>query len=189
MKTINVKSHVATPAGVPKPGERFERNGHEYIALGIEQGGLLAIAEKPIAKMPFDRNERNNWRTCTLRKYLNGEYLDEIGGKDGLLPFVSDLTSDDGMTDYEAETDYVFLLSCDLYRKYRAVLQDYEACWWTLTPWSCRPGYASGVRVVRASGALVNYYAYCANGVVPSLLFHLSSFSRAATAAPGEAET
>ena len=36
-----------------------------------------------------------------------------------LLPFVSDLTSDDGMKNYGTAEDYVFLLSCDLYRKYR----------------------------------------------------------------------
>ena len=103
---------------IPKPGEQFEYNGVMFTALGEEQGGVLAIVSKLIKEeMPLDKSNKNDWRTSSLRKYLNGEYLEQFNRGD-LLPFVSDLTSDDGMKDYGTAEDYVFLLSCDLYRKY-----------------------------------------------------------------------
>ena len=168
MKTTNGK-------GVPKPGEKFEYNGQKFIALGLEQGGLLAIAEKPIGDMPFDEDGRADWRTASLRSYLNGDYLKKLGEGD-LMPFTSDLTADDGMKDYGTTEDYVFLLSDALYRKYRDVIPRFRTWWWTITPWSCLPSYASNERNVYTSGALSNRDATVTYGVVPSLLFNLQSF-------------
>lgn len=159
----------------PAAGERFERNGITFVALGVEQGGLLAIAEEPISVMPFDEECRNNWRMSTLREYLNGAFLDRFG-RGGLLPFTSDLTSDDGLKDYGTAEDFVFLLSCDLYRKYRQHIPKQRSWWWTLTPWTTSPDYANIVRLVYTSGALYSIGAYNSRGVVPSLLFNLTSF-------------
>ncbi len=169
------ESSEATSKNLPKPGEKFEYNGHKFIALGLEQGGLLAIAEKPIGDMPFDEDGRADWRTASLRSYLNGDYLKKLGEGD-LMPFTSDLTADDGMKDYGTTEDYVFLLSDALYRKYRDVIPRFRTWWWTITPWSCLPSYANHERVVHTSGALSNYNASLAGGVVPSLLFNLQSF-------------
>ena len=84
----------------PKPGEQFEYNGVKFTALGEEQGGILAIVSELLKdEMPLDESNKNDWRTSSLRKYLNGEYLEQFNRGD-LLPFVSDLTSDDGMKDY-----------------------------------------------------------------------------------------
>lgn len=81
----------------PKPGEQFEYNGVKFTALGEEQGGILAIVSELLKdEMPLDESNKNDWRTSSLRKYLNGEYLEQFNRGD-LLPFVSDLTSDDGM--------------------------------------------------------------------------------------------
>lgn len=159
----------------PAAGERFERNGITFVALGVEQGGLLAIAEEPISVMPFDEECRNNWRMSTLREYLNGAFLDRFG-RGGLLPFTSDLTADDGMRDYGTAEDYVFLLSADLYRKYRDHIPKYREWWWLITPWTTNPDFANVVRFVLTSGALVHSSAVDSLGVVPSLLFNLTSF-------------
>ena len=170
MKNATAKSRI------PAPGARFELKGREWIALGMEQGGLLAIAAESIGDMPFDEDWKNDWRTASLRQYLNGEWLADIG-TEGLLPFMSDLISDDGLRDYGTAEDMVFLLSCDLYRKYREFIPTYNDWWWTLTPWSCYPSSGSGVRYVVTSGALYDYdLASNSFGVVPCLLIDLSSF-------------
>lgn len=161
---------------LPKPGELFERNGVSFVALGIEQGGLLAIVAEPLEEeMAYDENKSNDWRKSTLRKYLNGEYLEGLN-KGDLLPFTSDLTSDDGMKDYGTSEDYVFLLSDNLYRKYRAFIPNYGAWWWTITPYSCHPGHAYIERLVTTDGSLSNSVAYSAIGVAPACLFNPKIF-------------
>ncbi len=161
---------------IPKPGEQFEYNGIEFTALGEEQGGVLAIVSKLIKEeMPLDKSNKNDWRNSSLRKYLNGEYLEQFNRGD-LLPFVSDLTSDDGMKDYGTAEDYVFLLSCDLYRKYRESVPRFNNWWWTLTPWTCSPSYAGHARIVNSSGGVDNRIAYYGYGVAPACLFNPKIF-------------
>ena len=125
--------------------------------------------------MPLDESNKNDWRTSSLRKYLNGEYLEQFNRGD-LLPFVSDLTSDDGMKDYGTAEDYVFLLSCDLYRKYRESVPRFNNWWWTLTPWTCNPSNASIARIVHSSGGVSRTGAYYGYGVAPACLFNPKIF-------------
>lgn len=161
---------------IPKPGEQFEYNGVEFTALGEEQGGVLAIVSELLKEeMPLDKSNKNDWRTSSLRKYLNGEYLEQFNRGD-LLPFVSDLTADDGMKDYGTAEDYVFLLSSDLYRKYRESVPHFHNRWWTLTPWTCNRYYADSARIVYPSGELYNYGAYGGYGVAPACLFNPKIF-------------
>ena len=162
---------------VPKPGERFTYNGMEFVVLGEEQGGILAVMAHELGeKMPYDEdNGKNDWRKSTLRKYLNGEFLEKFNRGD-LLPFVSDLTSDDGMKDYGTSEDFIALLSCDLYRKYREFMPKYNTWVWTITPWSCNPGDASYERSVYTDGSLDSDGAYYALGVAPACIFNRSIF-------------
>ena len=103
---MEAKAALLNGGVIPEPGERFGYNGHSYIALGMEQGGLLAISDGLIGEMPFDKDGSNDWRTSSLREYLNSEYLEGIG-RECLLKQSSDLTSDDGMKDYGTSEDYV----------------------------------------------------------------------------------
>jgi len=161
---------------VPQAGTRFNYNGIEFVALGMEQGGVLAVvAERLEEEMAYDENRCNDWRKSSLRKYLNGEYLEKFN-KGDLLPFVSDLTSDDGMDDYGTSEDYIALLSDNLYRKYRKVMPKYDTWVWTITPYSCLPGNASGERIVNTGGSLTIRYAIHANGVAPACIFNPSIF-------------
>lgn len=161
---------------VPQAGERFTRGGIEFAALGMEQGGVLAVAAKRLKdEMEYDEDGCNGWRKSSLRKYLNEEFV-KIFDKGDLLPFVSDLTSDDGMTDYGTSEDFVALLSDNLYRKYRKFMPKYDTWVWTITPWSCLPGYAGGERIVNTSGALSNSCASYACGVAPACIFNPAIF-------------
>lgn len=161
---------------MPAAGEHFTRGGIEFVALGMEQGGLLAVVAKRLEdEMEYDESGSNDWRKSSLRKYLNEEFIKNFESGD-LLPFVSDLTSDDGMTDYSTSEDYVALLSDNLYRKYRKFVPQYDTWVWTITPWSCNPGYANSERFVDTSGALDSYIAYDGYGVAPACIFNPAIF-------------
>lgn len=162
---------------VPKPGESFTHNGMEFVVLGEEQGGILAVTANELnVKLPYDsENGKNNWKKSTLRKYLNGEFLEKFN-RDDLLPFISDLTSDDGMKDYGASEDLIALLSCDLYRKYREFMPKYNTWVWTITPYSCLPSRAHYERLVYIDGSLNYSYARYAIGVAPACIFNRSIF-------------
>ena len=86
------------------------------------------------------------------------------------------MTSDDGMKDYGTAEDYVFLLSCDLYRKYRKSVPRFNNWWWTLTPWTCSPSYANYARIVSSSGVVSGSIAYNGYGVAPACLFNPKIF-------------
>lgn len=166
----------AAPRKAPAAGERFNYKGVEFVALGEEQGGILAIVAEPLEdEMPFDEDNCNDWRKSTLRRYLNEEYIKNFD-KAGLLPLVSDLTTDSGQTDYGTSEDYIAVLSCDLYRKYREYVPKYNNWVWTLTPWHIHPSDASCARIVYTDGSLRDYGAYNSYGVAPACLFNPSIF-------------
>lgn len=144
-------------------GEEFSYSGRKFIALGWEQKGILAVAKEPIKHIPFDKKAvSNDWRKSSLREYLNGTFLEEEFDPTGLLRFTSDLTADDGLTDYGKSVDLVFLLSDDLYRKYRYFMPKYwNACVWLITPWSCLPSCSGIVRYVLTDGSLYGGSVAC----------------------------
>lgn len=162
--------------GAPVAGEHFEYKGIEFVALGYEQGGLLAVMAKPLPEeMPFDKDNCNDWRKSSLRKYLNEEFIKAFDKAD-LLPFVSDLTADDGMRDYGTSEDYIALLSDNLYRKYREYMPKYDTWVWSITPWSCLPGTANFERFVDTSGSVSYNGAYLAYGVAAACIFNPAIF-------------
>jgi len=137
-----------------KQGEEFNYSGREFIALGWEQNGVLAVSKHTIGKMPFDENGSNDWRKSSIREYLNGDFIEKELDPSGLLQFTSDLTADDGLTDYGKSVDLVFLLSADLYRKYRYFMPKWSTWVWLITPWSCLPSSGLIVRLVTTDGSL-----------------------------------
>lgn len=166
----------AAPRKAPVAGEHFNYKGIEFVVLGKEQGGILAIvAELLEDEMSFDKDNCNDWRKSTLRCYLNEEYIKNFDKAD-LFPFVSDLTTDSGQKNYGTSEDYIALLSCDLYRKYREVMPKYDTWVWTLTPWHISPSNASNARIVITDGSLGNDSAYYSGGVAPACLFNPSIF-------------
>lgn len=159
------------------PGTRLKYSGFEWIALEETDSGVLAVTAKCLTdtdgdldEFPFDENDKNDWRKSSLRKYLNGEYLRAIDA-DSLIKQTLDLTAGDGMRDYGTSNDYVGILSCEQYRKYRDILPDYGCWWWTLTPWTCHASDSNLVRIVDTSGIVSNSgSASVACGVAPTLI-------------------
>lgn len=158
-----------------KPGEHFTYKGIDWIALDLVDGeNILAITAKAVCEIPFDTNRRNNWKDSSLRRVLNNDFLDEKLDRRHLIPMTLDLTADNGDTLYGKCEDYVGILSCDQYRKYRKLIPSYPEWMWTCTPWYCSPTptVANTVRVVGASGVLdYSGGAGGAYGVVPACIF------------------
>lgn len=163
---------------LPKPGTHFDYKGMEFIALNAEQGGLLAVAAQTLPdKMAFDEDDCNDWRSSTLREYLNKEHIKNFNDED-LLPFVSDLTADNGMKDYGTCEDKLAILSDAHYRTYREYIPKYDKSFvWSITPWSCLPTHAYSERVVHSStGYIYNHYASGTYGVAPACIFNPKIF-------------
>lgn len=147
-----------------KRGVRFKYAGVEWVKLDDTDGGALALAAEPVFERAFDEENCNDWRKSSLRRELNGPFLDALiaegADRAAFLDIESDLTADDGMTDYGTATDKIALISDDLYRKFRALIPKIGCWWWTLTPWTCDPEYSCYVRFVFSSGALIDNGAY-----------------------------
>lgn len=158
-----------------KPGMKFKYKGIDFICLNIINGNYLAITAECWCIKRF--NEKygdgcNNWEKSTLRRFLNEDVLDEHFNTEHLMKQTSDLVADNGDKAYGTCEDYITLITCDQYRKYRDYVPHFEECMWTLTPWRCDTGYASGVRFVYPKGAFSSDYAYYTRGVAPVCLFN-----------------
>lgn len=156
-----------------KCGARFTYAGVEWVKLDNTDGGALVLTAEPVFERAFDEENCNDWRKSSLRRELNGPFLDALiaegADRAAFLDLETDLTADDGMTDYGTATDKIALISDGLYRKFRALIPKIGCWWWTLTPWTCDPEYSCRVRRVNSSGALDRSSAYVGgvNGVRP----------------------
>lgn len=161
------------------PSSVINYGGLDCIVLDVEQDKILVLAKESIGNMPFDEGNSNNFPKGTLCKYLNGEFIKKLkaNGADtsALIPTTIDLTSDDGLKDYGETTQKIFLLTCDMYRKYRSVIPNLDDWWWLATAYSTESnGYAYYARYVISDGSLNSNYAYNGNiGVRPA--FYLKS--------------
>ena len=152
------------------PGEHFLYNGIEFICLDIIDGNYLAMTAEPWEELPFDTDGKNDWRNSSLRRVLNNDFL-ELLNKKHLVKQTSDLIADNGDRAYGTCEDYVTILSCDQYRKYREIVPLFEEWMWTLTPWSCNAGYAHDVRNVYTTGNISYDGAGSGYGVAPACVF------------------
>lgn len=161
------------------PSSVINYGGLDCIVLDVEQDKILVLAKESIGNMPFDEGNSNNFPKGTLCKYLNGEFIKKLkaNGADtsALIPTTIDLTSDDGLKDYGETTQKIFLLTCDMYRKYRSVIPNLDDWWWLATAYSTESnGYAYIARSVDSDGSLDYYSAYRGrSGVRPA--FYLKS--------------
>lgn len=147
------------------PSSVINYGGLDCIVLDVEQDKILVLAKESIGNMPFDEGNSNNFPKGTLCKYLNGEFVKKLkaNGADisALIPTTIDLTSDDGLKDYGETTQKIFLLTCDMYRKYRSVIPNLDDWWWLATAYSTESnGYAISARFVLSVGSLGSYSAY-----------------------------
>lgn len=176
------------------PGEHFMFKGFEWVCLDPNHpyGGLLAIMAKPWAKdvkfCPSDKfaDEKGNWnnyRTSNVRGILSDMANAVFGGSGkGLLAHTVDLVADNGDRAYGTVQDFVFILTCDEYRKYRDYIPHYGRLIWTATPRGCGDkdsdvGESCVVRTMNAGGLLYNYGACNCGAIVPACVLNPKSLN------------
>ena len=155
-----------------KPGDRFMYGGVEWVKFEDIGAGTLCLAAEPVFRRAFDEENCNDWRKSSLRRELNGAFLDALvaegADRAAFLDWESDLTADDGMTDYGTAVDKIALRSDALCRKYREITPPVDEWCWNLTPWTCDASHSYFVRYVNSSGAMNWNNAYNGNrGVRP----------------------
>ena len=170
-----------------RPGEHFMFKGFEWVCLDPSHpdGGVMVVMAKPWAEnvkfCPSDKfaDEKGNWnnyRTSNVRGILNN-MANAVFDKKSLLSHTVDLVADNGDRAYGTVHDFVFILTCDEYRKYRDYVLHYDSWIWTATPWWCGgrdsdTDIANLVRYVYAGGKLVSGYAYYGGAVAPACILN-----------------
>lgn len=171
-----------------KPGDRFMYGGVEWVKFEDIGAGTLCLAAEPVFRRAFDEENCNDWRKSSLRRELNGAFLDALvaegADRAAFLDWESDLTADDGMTDYGTATDKIALRSDALCRKYREITPPVDEWCWNLTPWTCDASDSYDVRYVYSSGVMSWSYAYYGDGGVRPLCYPKSVIL---VSIPGEA--
>ena len=155
-----------------KPGNTVEFAGQKWNVLEeVGENKFLCVNNDIICEKEFDEDNNNNWKESSLRRYLNGEYLEKFKGVN-LATWQQDLTTDDGLEDYGSSEDKIFLLTADQYRKYRRNIRDVKDWWWLITADST---INNTVRYVNTDGSLYYSNAYFGySGVRPACVVDLS---------------
>ena len=147
-----------------KYGDVFHVAGLDWIVLRTTPAPMpgcsdlyFCEATEDVFHAPFDENDCNDWNKASLRKRLNGEFLDNLiaecpGLKDAIVPTYRDLTADE-------------------YRQTRDLHPAPEHWRWLITPdGTPKSSGTSYVRYVNSDGSLSNSHAYDGSrGVRPAL--------------------
>lgn len=155
-------------------GDTFELAKLTWKILDITEKGYICLANKFEDNMKFD-NSSNDWRSSSLRKYLNEDFCEKLSaeiGEENIIPFERNLLSLDGQEEYGFCKDKVSLLNVDEYRKYRKLIPNANYWWWLITPDSTPfNGDSAWVRVVSSSGLIDDRLCNGNGGVRPFVSF------------------
>ena len=152
-----------------KPGEIFKFGGYEWIKL--EQEGLV-LTKDIVASREFD-DKSNDFNKAHIKKYLKYNFYKNLVSNgvcdDNIKRMELDLSADDGTFSQPFNrVSHTALLTADLYRKNRHLLQPIKSSWWLATPESYLKTFASSVMVVTPYGNITTEYTDYPNcGVRP----------------------
>lgn len=124
----------------------------QWIVLGRSSQGILALSKYGIENLPYhNREEDITWEKCSLRRWLNQEFLKKaFDDKERAGLMVTEVYNDDNEefdTPAGADTeDKVFLLSLDEFEEFCSE-EGYDICEPTL--WALK----QGVEVAKEEGA------------------------------------
>lgn len=159
------------PGSVVKLGER------EYIVLGHGSETTAVIAKDFVKQMTF--GDSGDYATSDVRKFCNGEFLNELAaavGLDNIITHTVSLVADDGTGKGKTCKDKVSILTAENYRRYREFLPGYGDWWWTATRSSNDDsiGYSRFVCCVDSDGVFGWHGCDCCFGVRPFCILNSS---------------
>ena len=180
-----------------KYGAYYKVEPIQWRWLDTKDGGKpMYVSEKCLDSRRYDYGDSNNYKNSSIRKWLNGDFLDKAFSDDSLIAttLVDNSTTSTGedTNPYACENtnDRIFLLSRQEMRN-----EDYFAdeksrvCYgteycgegelyhWTRSPYSSDSGLVWEVSIYGDLGAN-NLFGYEWRGVRPALCFDLSGVSK-----------
>lgn len=148
----------------------FTMGGIPWTVIQTTEGWVKCIASEIVENRAFDEDNNNDFASCDLRAYLNGEFLKKLigaGAPEEMFEYFNiDLTADDGLKKYGGDRVRIGLITCDEYRLFRDHIPHVDGWWWTATADSPANPY---VRFVYSDGTLNYSYAYDGHGGVRPL--------------------
>ena len=175
LKTAKVGDYVVFGSYEQDNNTSNGKEDIEWLVLAKEGDQVLVISRYALDCIPYNRSSTSvTWETCSLRKWLNGTFLDAAFSESERAMIPSVTVSADENPSYSTSpgnstTDQVFLLSITEVNKYfssnsarqcqgtaycyaqGAQKGDNGNCWW----WLRSPGYDSyGAASVRRKGSV-----------------------------------
>lgn len=96
--------------------------GYEWLVLDVQEGRALVMSEKVLEQRPYNEEYASvTWETCSLRKYLNGDFLDKFSDEDKARIVETTIINNDiiGRADGgNATNDKIFILSSNEVKRY-----------------------------------------------------------------------
>jgi hypothetical protein len=154
-----------------------------WRVLDVQDGRTLLIAQTILEERPYHDEETDvTWEACSLRSYLNGEFLGEhFSAEDQESIALSSVVNDDnpeyGTSGGNDTQDRVFLLSIDEANQYLSNDEDRaigSGRWWWLRSSGARPSRAANVGGDGDIGAYGANASDTAGGVRPALWLDLT---------------
>ena len=107
----------------PKIGSIITFGNYNWRILNVQNDKALILTEEIIEKRPYNKKFKNvTWEECTLRKYLNGGFLDKFTKEQqGRIINIQVINRNNpwfGTKDGSDTTDEIFLLSLEEVKKY-----------------------------------------------------------------------
>ena len=122
LKSVSVGNHFSF--GNYKQGANAEIQPIEWRVLDVREGKALVISERLLEYVPYHETDANvTWKTCTLRKWMNGEFLKEAFTADEQKKIAAVTKENPNNPDYgtkggAATKDRIFALNIDEAWKY-----------------------------------------------------------------------
>lgn len=141
----------------------------DWIVLDRQDGKALLAKYMGDNKHPFhEKKEDITWEKCSLRTYLNGEFLDEMFSEEERAVIAETKVSNQNNPEFGTDggndtTDRVFLLNETEYEKYRNKLKDKSKTMRLRTPGkdATATTYVSALKEVVAYGFPVDENGAC----------------------------
>lgn len=124
------------------PADTFKLGEFEFVVLEHNYRGTegTALILKDLYREGEKFGENNNYSGSNVQKICRefAQKMKELVGEENLIEHVVDLTSDDGLDDYECIVEDVSLMTTDMYRRFVKILDKHkiDKWWWLATAWS-----------------------------------------------------
>jgi hypothetical protein len=129
-QTLDESKYKLKEDAISVVNQRITIAGIEWRILDVQGGKPLLISEKILEKRPYNIEDKAiTWENCTLRAYLNGDFLNKLGAAKSSIAETRNSNPDNlwyGTTGGRDTVDKVFLLSLEEVDRYFGNSGDYQ---------------------------------------------------------------